>query len=113
MPNNYDGSDDYLDYLILNNYVEVSGVDKETGEFLYMFTDTARETIPGLQEQLNEEFYVLIVYLWEHGFISMDIESENPKVTLNPKALNKDEVDKLPHIYKSALLTIIDALRIQ
>lgn len=112
MLNNYDGSDDYLDYLILNNYVEVAGVDKETGEFLYMFTDTARETIPGLQQQLNEEFYSLIVYLWEHGFVSMDIESENPKVTLNPKALDQNEVEKLPYIYKSALLTIIDALRI-
>ena len=111
MLNNYNGSDDYLEYLILNGYVEVAGVDQETNEFLYRFTDNARETIPGLQEQLNEEFYGLIVYLWEHGFISMDIESKNPLVTLNEKALDKDEVDKLPYIYKSALLTIIDALR--
>ena len=43
----------------------------------------------------------------------MDIESQNPKVTLNAKALDEEEVKKLPYIYKAALLTIIDALRIQ
>lgn len=113
MPSNYYESDDHLEYLILNGYVEVSGVDKETGEFLYTFTEAARQKIPGLQDQLNEEFYSLIVYLWEHEFISMDIESQNPKVTLNAKALDDQEVKKLPYIYKAALLTIIDALRIQ
>lgn len=113
MPSDYYESDDYLEYLILNGYVEVSGVDKETGEFLYTFTEAARQKIPGLQDQLNDEFYSLIVYLWEHGFISMDIESKNPRVSLNAKALDENEVNGLPYIYKAALLTIIDALRIQ
>lgn len=113
MFNRQDPSEEYLEYLILNGYVEVAGLDKETGDFLYSFTESARATVPGLQDQLNEEFYGLIVYLWEHGFISMDIESDNPKVTLNPKALDQNEVNNLPFPYKSALLTIIEALRIK
>jgi len=108
---NYNDSDDYLEYLILNGYVEIAGVDPETQEFLYSFTETARSTVPGLQEQLNEEFYGLIVYLWEHGFIAMDIESESPRVTLMPKALSEHEVSQLPKIYRHALMTIIEALR--
>jgi hypothetical protein len=110
---NHNDSDDYVEYLILNGYVEVAGIDPETQEFLYSFTDEARNTVPGLQQQLNEEFYELIVYLWEHGFISMDIESESPRVALTPKALNQYEVSKLPQAYRHALMTIIEALRIQ
>jgi len=110
---NHSDSEDYLEYLILNGYVEISGIDPDTQEFLYSFTEEARNTIPGLQEQLNEEFYGLIVYLWEHGFVAMDIESESPRVTLMPKALNEYEVAQLPKIYRHALMTIIEALRIQ
>jgi hypothetical protein len=113
MLNNFYESDDYLEYLILNGYVEVAGIDEENGEFLYNFTQTARQKVPGLQDQLNNEFYGLVIYLWEHGFVSMDIESQNPMVTLNPKALNKNEVDQLPYVYKAALLTIINVLRIK
>jgi hypothetical protein len=109
---NYNESDDYLEHLILNGYVEVSGIDPETGDFLYMFTEKARQTMPGLEEQLNEEFYALIIYLWEHGFIAMDIESQSPRVTLMPKALDQEAVSQLPSIYRLALFTIIEALRI-
>lgn len=106
-------SDDYFEFLILNGFVEVSGIDKETGDFLYAFTDEAKRVMPGLQEQLNEEFYNMITYLWEHGFIFMNIESENPMVAIAPKALNEEEVAKLPYYYRSALVTIKEALRIQ
>lgn len=112
MSNNYE-SDEYLEYLILNGYVEVAGIDEDSGDFLYTFTESARETIPGLNDQLNDEFYSLIVYLWEHGFVTMDIESQNPRVTISEKALDQEQVEKLPSIYKSALHTIIEALRIQ
>jgi len=95
---NHSDSEDYLEYLILNGYVEVAGLDPDTQEFLYSFTEEARNTVPGLQQQLNEEFYGLIVYLWEHGFIAMDIESESPRITLLPKALNESEVSQLPKI---------------
>ena len=55
----------------------------------------------------------MLLVLWEHGFIAMDIESESPRVTLLPKALNESEVSQLPKIYRHALMTIIEALRIQ
>lgn len=108
-----DNSEEYLEYLILNGYVEVAGIDDTNGEFLYSFTDFAKQNIPDLENDLTEEFYKIVVYLWEHGFLSMDFTDDSPLVTILPKALDEEEVNKLPKIYKSALLGIIQALRIE
>jgi hypothetical protein len=105
-------SEEYLEYLILNGYVEVAGIDEEGGEFLYSFTENAKSEIPGLKEQISEEFYKVIVYLWEQGFLDMDISSENPLVRITPKALEKTEVDLLPKLYRNALITIAESLRL-
>lgn len=105
-----DKSEDSLEYLILNGYVEVAGIDSSTGSFLYCFTEEAKRIIPGLKSQLDEEFYQSIVYLWEHGFIEMDIGSDNPIVTLKEKALIQNEVANLPEIHRTSLIAIIEVL---
>jgi len=103
-------SEESLEYLILNGYVEVASLDPQTGGFLYSFTEKAKRIIPDLKRQLDEEFYESITYLWEHGFLDMDIESNNPTVTLKEKALNHDEVALLPEIHRTSLISIIEVL---
>lgn len=103
-------SEESIEYLILNGYVEVSGIDPEAGNFLYSFTEEAKKIIPDLKRQLDEEFYSSIVYLWELGFLDMDIDSENPVVSLNEKALSSSEVSRLPDDHRNALKNIIDAM---
>jgi hypothetical protein len=103
-------SEESLEYLILNGYVEVASLDPQTGGFLYSFTEEAKRIIPDLKRQLDEEFYQSIAYLWEHGFLDMDIESDNPTVTLKEKALNHNEVALLPEIHRTSLISIIEVL---
>jgi DNA-binding PadR family transcriptional regulator len=104
-------SEESLEYLILNGYVEVSGIDSETKNFLYSFTEKAKRVIPDLRRQLDEEFYQSITYLWEHGFLEMDIESDNPTVTLKEKALDPNEVALLSEIHRTSLISITEVLR--
>jgi len=103
-------SEESIEYLILNGYIEVAGIDKTSGDFLYSFTEEAKTIIPDLRRQLDEEFYKSIVYLWERGFLEMDIDSDNPVVSLKDKALDPDAVFALPEEHRNAMMNIIDAL---
>jgi hypothetical protein len=87
--------DEEIERLILLGALEPSGLDSETGEFLYTFTDKLAEVNPELYKDISSYFYTETMYLWSHGFIDMDITSSNPLVKLGPKALDLDAVNLL------------------
>lgn len=87
--------DEEIERLILLGALEPSGLDEETGEFLYNFTDKLSEANPELYKDISLYFYNETMYLWSHGFIDMDITSSNPLVKLGHKALDLDAVNKL------------------
>ncbi len=84
-----------MDYLILNNAVEVVAVDNKTGELLYSFTPKLKEVMPDLYEEHINSVNLEILSLWERGYVNIDFLLDEPKVTLAKKALEKKELDKL------------------
>lgn len=108
-----DSSEDMLDQLILEGLVEVAAIDSGTGEMLYSFTEKAREELPEVQRQAEELFNSMIMFFWEHGFLSMNIDEANPVIRVTPKALDDDEVEKLSAEHRQALAIILEALKIQ
>lgn len=108
-----DSSEDMLDQLILDGLVEVSALDAETGEMLYAFTDKAREKMPEMQRQAEKVFDEMIMFFWENGFISMNVDAPNPVIGVLPKALDEEEVSKLSVDHRIALKIILEALRIR
>lgn len=109
---NNDRSEEILDELILDGLVEVSGMDLDTGEMLYAFTEKARQEIPHIEEEASRFFNELIIYFWETGFIAMDMTQANPTVSLTEKAFDQDAVANLSTEHRSALNVIKDALRL-
>lgn len=109
---NNDSSEDILDRLILDGMVEVAGIDSDTGDMLYSFTQKAREELPEVKDAAEAYFNSIIMYFWENGFISMNIEDESPVVSLNEKAFDQHEIELLPSEMKTALNLIKDALRV-
>ena len=87
--------DEEIERLILLGAIEPAGIDEETGEFLYNFTDKLANINPSLHKDVSLHFYNEIVYLWSHGFLDMDITSSNPIIKLGPKAFESDAVDLL------------------
>jgi len=87
--------EEYIDMLILNGAVEVVGVNPETGDFLYQFTEKMFEFAPQIYHQMLEQFEKDIMLLWTAGFVSMDPTSANPIVSLTPKAFDPEELSKL------------------
>lgn len=84
-----------IDYLILNNAMEIVGVDSDTGEFLYMFTNKLKEVLPELYAEHINHVNSELMRLWEKGFVNIDFMSDEPIVTITEKALIKEELDSL------------------
>ena len=105
-------SEDMLDQLILDGIVEPAGLDMDTGEMLYAFTEKGKNEIPAIRKEAEKYFDSVIMYFWENGFISMDVAEKNPTITITEKALDPDAIAKLSSEMKQALTVIKDALRI-
>ena len=87
--------EEYIDFLILNGAVEVVGVNPDTGDFLYQFTEKIAEVAPKVYQGMLDQFEKDIMLFWTKGFVSMDPTSPNPVVALTPKAFDQSEVEKL------------------
>lgn len=99
--------DEIIEHLILNGALEVAAVDMETNELLFSFTDKLQEVDPSLHDAMFTYFYTDVMNLWEHGFIEMDVDSDNPMVRVTEKALNVIEVNKLKSEEKNVLKEIV------
>lgn len=105
-------SEDMLDQLILDGIVEPAGIDMDTGEMLYSFTEKGKNEVPAIRREAEKYFDSVIMYFWENGFISMDVSEKNPVISITEKAFNQEEISKLSSEMKQALNIIKDALRI-
>ncbi len=86
---------DDIEALILSGALEPAGVDSETGEILYNFTDKLRDVHPLLHREVNNMFSAHVMKLWELDMVTMDITSENPMVNLTPKAFDPKLIESL------------------
>jgi hypothetical protein len=102
--------DEIIKDLILNGALEVAGVDMETGELLYNFTEKLIEVDPKLHNEVAANFSMETMALWQYGFISMDVTEKNPIVKLLPKAFDVGEVSKLNKNHQHTLKEIIRLL---
>lgn len=87
--------DEVFDDLILSGALEVSGIDIDTGDMLYNFTEKLKDVNPELHNEFSNYFFKEVAVLWEHGFLDMDVSSPNPNVSLTEKALDPEAVAKL------------------
>lgn len=104
-----DKDDEFFDDLILSGALEVSGIDMDTGDMLYNFTDKLKDVNPALHDEFSNYFYKEVTCLWETGFLDMDVSNSNPKVYLTDKALDPDQVAKLD---KDKQYTLKEVIRI-
>lgn len=86
---------DSIENLILAGALEVSGIDIDTGEMLYNFTDKLKDINPELFKDMSDYISTETMALWVHGFLDIDVTEKNPIVRLTKKALDDKEVSKL------------------
>lgn len=106
---NFKDEDDAIDQLILSGALEVAGIDINTGEPVYNFTEKLIEVSPELHKEVSLYFSRETMSLWSQGFLDMDVTEKNPLVTLTAKALDPEEVSKLS---KESQMTLNEIVRI-
>jgi hypothetical protein len=99
--------DDAIDQLILAGALEIAGIDMDTGEPVYNFTEKLIDISPELHKEVALYFSRETMSLWSQGFLDMNVTEKNPIVTLTAKALNNSEVSKLSKESQSTLMEII------
>lgn len=104
--------EEYVDKLILAGVVEVAGLDADSGDFVYSFTDRLGELAESIKDRMDEMFFEEVKTLWQMGFLNMDITSKNPTVTLAQRAMVEEEVQALEPRLKETLKYIMNAMRI-
>jgi len=98
-----------LDELILGGGIEVATLT-ESGEFLYKFTDKLKEIDEEVYNNVITMMYREIIFLWENGFISMDITASDPSVTLTDKASDPEAIRALPESMRLNLIAVIRSI---
>lgn len=84
-----------IDELILSGALEPAGIDPETGEMLYSFTNKLKDINPLLHKEVNNMFSSHMMKLWELGMVNMNVADKNPIVELTPQAFDKDLIASL------------------
>jgi hypothetical protein len=95
MSNFNSDDEEIIDKLLLENALEVVGIDKSNGEFLYAFTPKIKEVMPELYEDHLNFVNSEIMILWEKGYLNVDFLADDPAVTVTDKAFIQKELDKL------------------
>jgi hypothetical protein len=99
-----------LDMLILEGGVEIAGVSPENGEFLYRFTPKIKYLMPELYAEHLNMVNAEIMLLWEKGFIDIDFFQDDPTISLNVKAGDIVEVNKLSPEEQWSLAEIVRSI---
>lgn len=84
-----------FDDLLLSGAIEPAGIDSDTGEILYSFTNKLQSVYPELYNQAQNMINRDIMRLWEKGFIEIDLMDESPIAKLTIKAFDEIEISKL------------------
>lgn len=103
-----------IEELILNGIVELSGIDSDTGEFLYNFTEKLKKDMPELWNKRMEFIKSEITFFWENGFLEVEnFETNEPIIMLTEMAFDEYEIAKLSKERQHTLKEIIRMLEEQ
>ena len=102
-----------IEDLLLAGAIEVYGVDSDTGEFLYNFTNKMQDIMPELYKEHINDVHNEVMYFWEVGAVEMtEMESNNPKIRLTGKAFDEDFISSLSPSRQSSLKEIKRILKV-
>ena len=106
-------SGDKIEDLILSGALEVSGIDIDSGEMLYNFTDKLKDINPELFKDMSDYISTETMSLWAEGFLDIDVTEKNPIVRLTKKAFDDTEINKLPKEKQYTLKEIIRIISLE
>jgi hypothetical protein len=99
-----------INKLILDGAIEVSGIESDTGNFLYSFTPKIKELMPDVYQDHIKSVNDEVMNLWEKGFLDIDLFLEDPIITITRKATSREAIGTLSKEEKWSLSEIVRLL---
>ena len=96
-----------IEALILSGALEVAAFDTDSNELVYSVTEKMEEVAPELYESINNQIYQVIMSLWQKGFLSMDITSESPMVSLSRWGLDENNWKVLSEVEQNVMKSVM------
>lgn len=86
----------FLEQLILSGAIEVSGLDSETGDFLYSFTPKIMELFPEIYDEHINYINGRVLSLWSQGFLDVRLdEKQEMVIKITEKAIDPEQISTL------------------
>lgn len=105
--------DNVIEKLVLAGALEFGGIDAESGEVLYNFTEKLKEISPMLYEEHRKFVNSEIMYFWEHGFLDIEnLMDDEPKVRVTQKCFDKEAIASLDKDKLRSLQEIMHILKV-
>lgn len=92
-----------IDELVNQGALEIYGVDPITNEIMYKVTDKMKDVNPELYAMHQDQVHEETMFLWEKGFLDINVTETNPIVKLTPKAFNDKDIASLSFERRLAL----------
>lgn len=105
-----DETSEIMDFLLSMGAIKTEGIDQETGEKLYRFTDSIKEIYPELYSSYINDVNSVVMRLWEKGYLDVDLLSDNPLINLSKSFIENPKIDGLDHEEQKYLLEIVRIL---
>lgn len=78
-----------IDALILNGGLELSGIDSNSGQFVYAVTEKMAELAPEIYREINNQIYRDVMALWQRGLLMVNLISDSPEVSPSESGLDR------------------------
>jgi hypothetical protein len=103
-------NDKMFERLILMGAVEPAGMDSESGEMLFSFSEDIETIAPGLAKLVEDKIASTVMTLWSKGFVELKYneDSDDPLVFITEQCDNEIAISVLPDFEKTVLTNIID-----
>lgn len=98
-----DSEQKLIDDYVAQGALEVVGIDKLTQETMYRVTPKMKTINPEFYKEHEDSVHSSTMYLWEQGFLDINVTEENPIVKLLPNAFDEAKIAKLSINYRFAL----------
>jgi hypothetical protein len=80
--------EEFMQYLVLNGYLEVSSIDLVNNEPLYKFTNKIKANEDSVHDKFSY-FYENIMALWENNFEEIDLKQSDIFISFLESKLDK------------------------
>lgn len=104
--------DDILEHLLNIGYIEMVGIDPETGENTYKITEEGKNALPDLHEEAMASLNNVTFNLWQKDMLDLAFDDNGmPQISLNENSYDEEKIVLLPTDERFTIRQFVQIMR--